>query len=161
MTVRPAKTQISLGIRLIWSESPLCAHWVAKDPSFRHAVAFVMRTAKTLIEWADHTGWMPRLIWVCAVRTVTLLILSFRGSSSLILCFPHNKSSHMRGGKLVIYWQYQYNWRNVNWILCLNTVHFRTLLQYLNYIQTHNTQQNHSLLFHFQPIIFVLIIVFS
>ena len=35
--VRPAKTQISLGIRPVWSESSLCALWEAKDPSFFHA----------------------------------------------------------------------------------------------------------------------------
>ena len=35
--VRPAKTQISLGIRPVWSESSLCAQRVAKDPSFLHA----------------------------------------------------------------------------------------------------------------------------
>ena len=34
VSVRPAKTQISLGIRPVWSESSLCAQWVAKDPSF-------------------------------------------------------------------------------------------------------------------------------
>ena len=32
----PAKTQISLGIRPVWSESSLCTFWVAKDPSFLH-----------------------------------------------------------------------------------------------------------------------------
>ena len=32
MTVRPAKTQISLGIRPVWS-----AQWVAKGPRFLHA----------------------------------------------------------------------------------------------------------------------------
>ena len=37
MTVRPAKTQIGLGIRPVWSEASLCAQWVAKDPSFLHA----------------------------------------------------------------------------------------------------------------------------
>ena len=37
MSVRPAKIQISLGIRLDWSESSLCTQWVAKDPSFLHA----------------------------------------------------------------------------------------------------------------------------
>ena len=58
MTVRPAKTQVSLGIRPIWSEPLLCAQWVAQGPSF------FMRTAKT-----DQTGWMPRLIWVFAGRT--------------------------------------------------------------------------------------------
>ena len=37
MTVCPMKTQISLGICPVWSESSLCAHWVAKDPSFLRA----------------------------------------------------------------------------------------------------------------------------
>ena len=37
MSVRPAKTQISLGIHLVWSESSLSAQWVAKDPRFLHA----------------------------------------------------------------------------------------------------------------------------
>ena len=37
MTVHPAKIQISLGIHPGWSESSLCAQWVAKDPSFLHA----------------------------------------------------------------------------------------------------------------------------
>ena len=35
--VRPAKTQISLGIRPVWSASSLCAQWIAKDTSFLHA----------------------------------------------------------------------------------------------------------------------------
>ena len=56
--VRPAKTQISLGIRQVWSESSLSAwrklgslatHWVHSEDS-------------------DHTGQMPRLIWVFAGR---------------------------------------------------------------------------------------------
>ena len=70
MTVRPAKTQISLGIRPVWSESSLCAQWVAKGPSFLHADS----------EDSDQTGRMPRLIWVFAGRTVTLLVWSCRGS---------------------------------------------------------------------------------
>ena len=37
MIVHPVKTQISLGIHPVWSESSLCAQWVAKDPSFLHA----------------------------------------------------------------------------------------------------------------------------
>ena len=36
-SVRPAKTQISLGIHPVWSESSLYTQWVAKDPSFLHA----------------------------------------------------------------------------------------------------------------------------
>ena len=33
ISVRPAKTQISLGIRPVWSESSLCTQWVAKGPT--------------------------------------------------------------------------------------------------------------------------------
>ena len=44
--VRPAKTQISLDIHLVWSESSLCTQWVAKDPSF-HA------ESKDWSEWVD------------------------------------------------------------------------------------------------------------
>ena len=56
MCVRPAKNQISLGIHPVWSESLLCAQWVAKDPSFLHADS----------EDSGQTGRMPRLIWVFA-----------------------------------------------------------------------------------------------
>ena len=37
LTVRPAKTQFSLSIRPVWSESSLCAQWVAMNLSFLHA----------------------------------------------------------------------------------------------------------------------------
>ena len=68
--MRPAKTQVSLGICPVWSESSLCAQWVAKDPSFLHVGR----------EDSDQTGQMPRLIWVFVGRTVTLLVLSCGGS---------------------------------------------------------------------------------
>ena len=45
--VHPAKTQISLGIRPVWSESSLCAQWIAKDPIFLHA------DSKDWSDWAD------------------------------------------------------------------------------------------------------------
>ena len=70
MTVRPAKTQISLDIRPVWSESLLSAwrklgslatHWVHSKDSYQ-------------------TVRMSRLIWVFAGRTVTLLVLSCHGS---------------------------------------------------------------------------------
>ena len=57
--VRPAKTQISLGIRPVWSESSLCAKWVAKYPVLLHADS----------EDSYQTGRMPRLIWVFTGRT--------------------------------------------------------------------------------------------
>ena len=63
--VHPAKTQISLGIRPVWSESSLCAQWVAKDTRVLHAD----------IKDSDQTGQMPRLICVFAGRTVSLLVL--------------------------------------------------------------------------------------
>ena len=65
VALRLAKTQISLGIRPVWSESLLCTQWVAKDPSFLHADS----------EESDQTGQMPRLIWVFAGRTLSLLVL--------------------------------------------------------------------------------------
>ena len=71
--VRPAKTQISLGIRPVWSEASLCAQWVDKDPRFLHANS----------EDSDQTGRMPRLIWVFAGRTLILLVLTCRGSNYL------------------------------------------------------------------------------
>ena len=75
VSVRPVKTQISLGIRPVWSESSLSAwrkhgslatHWAHSEDS-------------------DQTGRMPRLILVFAGHTVTLLVLSCRGSC-LSLC---------------------------------------------------------------------------
>ena len=57
-SVRPAKTQISLGIHPVWSESSQCAQWVAKDPLLFHAHS----------KDSDQTGQMPRLIWVFAGR---------------------------------------------------------------------------------------------
>ena len=52
VAVRPAKTQISLGIRPVCSASSLCAQWVAKDPRIFHADS----------EDSDQTGRMPGLI---------------------------------------------------------------------------------------------------
>ena len=50
------KTQISLGIHPVWSESLLCAQWVAKDSVLLHGDS----------EDSDQTGRMRRLIWVFA-----------------------------------------------------------------------------------------------
>ena len=56
MAVRPAKTQISLGIRPVWSESSLSAWRIigSLDTHWAHS------------EDSDQTGRMPRLIWVFA-----------------------------------------------------------------------------------------------
>ena len=75
VTVRPAKTRISLGIRPVWSESSLSAwrnlgslatHWVHGEDS-------------------DQTGQLPRLIWVFAGHTLIWLVLSCR--ASVCFCF--------------------------------------------------------------------------
>ena len=58
--VRPAKTQISLGIRPVWSESLLSA--------WRKRGSLATHWAQS--EDSDQTGRMPRLIWVFAGRTV-------------------------------------------------------------------------------------------
>ena len=77
--VRPAKTQISLGICPVWSESSPCAQWVAKDPSFLHADS----------EDSDQTGWMPRLILVYTGRTCHFVGFDMTAHlvSHLDLCF--------------------------------------------------------------------------
>ena len=89
------RRQISLGIRPVWSDSSLCAKWVAKDPRFLHADR----------ENSDQTGRMPRLIWVFAGRTLILLVLSCRGSNpkfcswtgqfeSYLIANPEDRLSH-------------------------------------------------------------------
>ena len=81
VTVHPAKTQISLGIRPVWSESSLWTEWVAKDPSLLHVDS----------EDTDQTGQMSRLIWVFAGRTLILLVLSCRGS--IFFCLSKENDS--------------------------------------------------------------------
>ena len=70
MSVCLSKTQISLGIRPVWSESSLSA--------WRNIGSLATHWAHS--EDSDQTGWMARLIWVIAGRTIILLVLSCRGS---------------------------------------------------------------------------------
>ena len=70
MNVHPAKTQISLGIRPVWSESSL--------PARRKLGSLATHWAHC--EDSDQTGRMPRLIWVFAGRTLIMLVLSCRGA---------------------------------------------------------------------------------
>ena len=78
VVVRPAKTQISLGIRPVWSESSLSA-WR------KHGSLAIYWTHS---EDSDQTGRMPRLIWVFAGRTLILFVLSCRSS----IIFPWKKN---------------------------------------------------------------------
>ena len=74
MTVRPLKTQISLGIHPVRSESLLSAQ--------RNHGSLATYWANS--EDSDHTGGMPRLIWLFARHTVILLVLSWGGSFFLL-----------------------------------------------------------------------------
>ena len=75
VTVHPAKTQISLGIHPVWSESSLSA--------WRKLGSLATHWAHS--EDCDQTGRMPRLIWVFAGRTLILLVLLCRGSFTDVL----------------------------------------------------------------------------
>ena len=88
MSVRPAKAQISLGIRPVWSESSLSAQRKLGS----------LATHWTHSEDSDQTGRMPRLIRVFAGRTTTLLVLSCRGSyySSIWSEYHYHLSHIMR-----------------------------------------------------------------
>ena len=57
--VRQAKSQISLCIHTVWSESSLCAQLVANDPSFLHADSDDSdQTADLSLRWAQMSfGW--------------------------------------------------------------------------------------------------------
>ena len=68
--VHLVKTQISLGIRPVWSESSLSA-W--------RKVRF-LATYKEHSEDSDQTGWMPRPIWVFAGCTGNFFYLSYSDS---------------------------------------------------------------------------------
>ena len=68
--VRPVKTQISLGIQPVWSESWLCALRIAKDPRFLHV------DSKTLIRLGRCPGWSESWLGVLVI----LLVLSCAGS---------------------------------------------------------------------------------
>ena len=69
MSVHPTKTQISLGIRLVWSETSLS--------TWRKLGSLATYWAHG--EDSDQTGQIPSLIWVFAGRTLILLVLSCRG----------------------------------------------------------------------------------
>ena len=64
------RRQISLGVHPVWSESSLTTWWKLGP----------LATHWAHCEDSDQTGRMPRLIWVFAGRTLTLLVLTCRGS---------------------------------------------------------------------------------
>ena len=78
MSVRPAKTQITLGIRPVWSEASLCAQWVAKDPSFLHADSEDSdQTGRIRPVWSESLLGVQPLCWFCHVATLLFEYMRF------------------------------------------------------------------------------------
>ena len=78
MSVRPAKTQISLSIRPVWSESSLCTQYVAKDTSLLHADSE---------DWSDWADAQADLIFTGCIAI--LLVLS---CCSSVMCLNMTES---------------------------------------------------------------------
>ena len=83
--VRPAKTQISLGIRSDWSESSLSA--------YRNYGSLAIHRAHN--EDFDQTGWMPRLIWVFGGRTSNFVRLVMQRIKSIWVTSWENRPSEI------------------------------------------------------------------
>ena len=93
--VRPAKTQISLGIRPVRSEPSLCALKIAKDPRFLHAdsddsyqTGRMLRL--TCLRWAHRS-----FCWFVVLRLISIVTMSngYRQRSS----HARNVSKHLNG----------------------------------------------------------------
>ena len=91
VTLRPAKTQFSLGICPVWSVFAIRMKkaWVISYPlsAQRRRKLGSLATHWAHSEDSDQTGRMPELIWVFAGRTFTLLVLSCRGLFYCIVLF--------------------------------------------------------------------------
>ena len=74
--VRLAKTQISLGVRPVWSVF-----------SVRMKKAWVLSYPLGHSKDADQTGWMPRLIWVFAGSTCHFVGFVMRRLISFVFCY--------------------------------------------------------------------------
>ena len=75
VAVRPAKTQISLGIRPVWSESSL-SKWRKFEPRHDKTNKVAVRQAKTQISLDIRPGWSESSLGAQSF----LLVLSCRGS---------------------------------------------------------------------------------
>ena len=135
MTVRPAKTQISLVIHPVWSESLLCAQWVVKEPNFLYAHS----------DDSDQSWRIPRLIWDFAGRTGHFVCFVMRRfiynliSKRSIAVYPLNCKLQLtssvrllRSEKKGSYWQvHEFGWHTkVKKIMCVFQV-FPTLPRFL------------------------------
>ena len=96
--VRPTKTQISLRMRAVWSESSLSASFVNQNASS---------------EDSDQTARMRRLIWINAGRTCPKVrFLTFRLNYLSALCLA-NSFCLFNGKCFVLRESRRYEWRSL------------------------------------------------
>ena len=110
--VCPAKTQISLGIRTVWSESSLSA-W---------RMLWSLATCWAHSKDSDQTGQMPRLIWVFPGCTVILLVLSWDGSYRIEGSF--RQMSEKSEGSLTALWKGHFSHEMAHCLLAILTFTF-------------------------------------
>ena len=84
--VRPAKIQISLCIRAVWSESSLGPFWIAKHARFHHVEH----------EDSDQTARMRRLIWGFVGHTCQRYVFARYGQviCTLVACIISSHQSN-------------------------------------------------------------------
>ena len=83
--VRTAKIQISLRIRVVWTESLLGVFWIAMDAKFLHEVN----------EDSDHNAWMPSWFEPSEAANVKRYIFSRCGSVHSDINSPDIKDDKM------------------------------------------------------------------
>ena len=113
--VRPAKTQITLGIRPVWSESSLSAWRKLRS----------LATQWGHSEDSDQTGRMPRLIWVFAGRTGHFV--GFVKMRLILRIFCHS-------GSIFFYTEWQNDWTKAG--LSNLEADFQAGLCKLNFVST-------------------------
>ena len=91
MTVRPAKTRISLGICPVWSESSLCTQWVDKEQSFLRAdsgcpdwseSALGVQTTLLVLSWGRFRGRFSRQLVVVTKQSMLTRLHSLEANAT-------------------------------------------------------------------------------
>ena len=117
MAVRPAKTQISLGIRPVWSESSLSA--------WRNIGSLATHWAHS--KDSDQTGRMPRLILVFAGRTVICWFCGAAAHQFIITQILQRLNEDMTKYNTIYTDFYFKIWTFINWIKHYSKVSFLKL----------------------------------
>ena len=83
--VRPAKTQISLGIRPVWLESSLCAQRVAKGPSFLHADSEDSDQTGRSPGWSESSLGALSFCWFCHEAAHITFLPGWKNFGALVM----------------------------------------------------------------------------